>query len=72
MGFKADAKLRMQRIRIHAIYINAIELKAIYLLKEDIDKNFKIGEIGADIRTMQLCTYHCNAGGLATGGYGTP
>ncbi len=53
-------------------YINAIELKAIYLLKEDIDKNFKIGEIGADLlgQCSSVLT-HCNAGGLATGGYGT-
>ena len=53
-------------------YVNAIELKAIYLLKEDIDKNLKIGEIGADfLGQCSSVLTHCNAGGLATGGYGT-
>ncbi len=53
-------------------YVNAIELKAICLLKEDINTNLKIGEIGADLlgRCRSFLT-HCNAGGLATGGYGT-
>ena len=39
-------------------YLNAIESKAIYLLKEDINTNLKIGEIGADfLGTMQICAY---------------
>ena len=53
-------------------YVNAIESKAIYLLKEDINTNLKIGEIGADfLGQCRSVLTHCNAGGLATGGYGT-
>ena len=53
-------------------YVNAIESKAIYLLNEDINTNVKIGEIGADLlgQCRSVLT-HCNAGALATGGYGT-
>ena len=53
-------------------YVNAIELKARYLLQEDINTNLKIGEIGADfLGQCRSVLTHCNAGGLATGGYGT-
>jgi len=53
-------------------YVNAIESKAIYLLQEDINTNLKIGEIGADfLGQCRSVLTHCNAGGLATGGYGT-
>ena len=53
-------------------YVNAIESKAIYLLNEDINTNLKIGEIGADfLGKCRSVLTHCNAGGLATGGYGT-
>ena len=53
-------------------YVNAIEAKALYLLEEDINTNLKIGEIGADFLGQCRCVLtHCNAGGLATGGYGT-
>ena len=53
-------------------YLNAIESKAICLLKEDINTNLKIGEIGADfLGQCRSVLTHCNAGGLATGGYGT-
>ena len=53
-------------------YLNAIESTAIYLLKEDINTNLKIGEIGADfLGQCRSVLTHCNAGGLATGGYGT-
>ena len=53
-------------------YVNAIELKAKYLLQEDINTNLKIGEIGADfLGQCRSVLTHCNAGGLATGGYGT-
>jgi len=53
-------------------YVNAIESKAIYLLNEDINTNVKIGEIGAGLlgQCRSVLT-HCNAGALATGGYGT-
>ena len=53
-------------------YLNAIESKAICLLKEDINTNLKIGEIGADfLGQCRSVLTHCNAGALATGGYGT-
>ena len=53
-------------------YVNAIESKAKYILQEDINTNLKIGEIGADfLGQCRSVLTHCNAGGLATGGYGT-
>ena len=53
-------------------YVNALESQAKYLLQEDINTNLKIGEIGADLlgQCRSVLT-HCNAGALATGGYGT-
>ena len=39
---------------------------------DDIIANYKMGELGADILTgAQGVLTHCNAGALATGGYGT-
>ena len=53
-------------------YVNAIESQARYLLQEDINTNLKIGEIGADfLGQCRSVLTHCNAGALATGGYGT-
>ena len=51
-------------------YLNAIESKAICLLKEDINTNLKI-EIDRFLGQCRSVLTHCNAGGLATGGYGT-
>jgi len=45
---------------------------AIELHQQDIDANQKMGEIGANILAdAQGLLTHCNAGALATGGYGT-
>ena len=46
--------------------------KAVEIHQQDIAANQKMGEIGADILgdAKGLLT-HCNAGALATGGYGT-
>jgi len=52
--------------------VTKLEQNAIKLLEEDIEINKKIGDHGAKIipegATIQT---HCNAGALATGGYGT-
>ena len=42
------------------------------ILREDIEGNMRIGRFGAELlgRTATVLT-HCNAGALATGGYGT-
>jgi methylthioribose-1-phosphate isomerase len=46
--------------------------EALTILKEDIEANKKIGEHGKDlIRDGNTILTHCNAGALATGGYGT-
>jgi methylthioribose-1-phosphate isomerase len=41
--------------------------------KKDIEANYAMGKIGADLITEKNCAVltHCNAGALATGGYGT-
>lgn len=42
------------------------------ILKEDVEVNRKIGEFGAQfIKDGDTVITHCNAGSLATGGYGT-
>ena len=52
--------------------ITELKNNAIKIYEEDIEINKKIGDYGADIipegATIQT---HCNAGALATGGYGT-
>jgi methylthioribose-1-phosphate isomerase len=46
--------------------------EALAILEEDINANKKIGEIGKDlISDGDTILTHCNAGALATGGYGT-
>lgn len=40
--------------------------------QEDINANYRIGDLGADlIQSPATVLTHCNAGALATGGYGT-
>ena len=52
--------------------VNAMIEKARLVHQQDIDANKKMGELGADIigHAKGILT-HCNAGALATGGYGT-
>ncbi|MGH7849590.1 MAG: S-methyl-5-thioribose-1-phosphate isomerase [Thermodesulfobacteriota bacterium] len=46
--------------------------EARYILEEDIDTCKRIGQTGAGlIRDNSIVLTHCNAGALATGGYGT-
>ncbi|RLB03944.1 MAG: S-methyl-5-thioribose-1-phosphate isomerase [Deltaproteobacteria bacterium] len=46
--------------------------EALAMLEEDIEINKRIGEAGKDlIRDGDTILTHCNAGALATGGYGT-
>jgi methylthioribose-1-phosphate isomerase len=46
--------------------------EALAILEEDIEVNRRIGENGKDlIRKNDTILTHCNAGALATGGYGT-
>lgn len=50
----------------------ALLAEANLILQEDITANYKMGELGASLldANLQVLT-HCNAGALATGGYGT-
>jgi len=49
-----------------------LKAEAIRIWKEDIDSNRQIGRHGKDlIRDGSTILTHCNAGALATGGYGT-
>ena len=52
--------------------IKELTEKAVEIEKDDIDRCIKIGEYGADVvpKGATILT-HCNAGALATGGYGT-
>lgn len=52
--------------------IEAVKLAAIHIHQEDIKANQTMGELGADlIGKDKTVMTHCNAGALATGGYGT-
>ena len=49
-----------------------LEQLALRLHREDIDNNIRIGRYGATLIEPNAVVYtHCNAGALATGGYGT-
>lgn len=52
--------------------LNKLEEEALKILNEDLEANIKIGEYGAEIvpDNATILT-HCNAGALATTGYGT-
>jgi methylthioribose-1-phosphate isomerase len=52
--------------------INKLRIKALQIYEEDIAINKKIGENGATIlKSGETVMTHCNAGALATAGYGT-
>ena len=49
-----------------------LKKEALKILKEDIESNKRIGELGNRfIKSGDTILTHCNAGALATGGYGT-
>ena len=51
---------------------NRLEAEALKIFDEDVNANLKIGEYGKDlIQDGDRILTHCNAGGLATAGYGT-
>ena len=51
---------------------DALLQEAHAILQEDIEANYKMGELGASLLTdKSKVITHCNAGALATGGYGT-
>jgi methylthioribose-1-phosphate isomerase len=51
---------------------NGLEKEALNIFREDIEVNQKIGEMGKDlIKNGSGILTHCNAGALATAGYGT-
>ncbi|OYT41066.1 MAG: S-methyl-5-thioribose-1-phosphate isomerase [Desulfurococcales archaeon ex4484_58] len=52
--------------------VEEIEKEALSILNEDLEANIKIGEYGAElIPDNATIMTHCNAGALATAGYGT-
>ncbi len=55
-----------------SVICDALLAEADAILREDIAMNYKIGAFGADLIPPGAGVLtHCNAGGLATGGYGT-
>lgn len=70
--------LRWAVTRMHALMESLqgdpsepILAEALRIHEEDIDANRKIGELGASLLSAGNVLTHCNAGALATGGYGT-
>ena len=52
--------------------VDALEAEAIRMHEEDIGANRRIGRLGADLLGPESAVLtHCNAGALATGGFGT-
>ncbi len=52
--------------------IKGLEEEALLIYEEDIQANKRLGELGADLLSKgEKVLTHCNAGALATAGYGT-
>ncbi|MFU8857190.1 MAG: S-methyl-5-thioribose-1-phosphate isomerase [Deferrisomatales bacterium] len=52
--------------------IEALEVEALAILREDVAANRRLGRLGAELLpTRATVLTHCNAGALATAGYGT-
>ena len=70
--FWALEKMRHCMLSLNDDFVTDLEKLAISIHHDDIAANFKMGEFGADIigNSKGIMT-HCNAGALATGGYGT-
>ena len=68
-----DAACNMARADLNATQINdELEALAIKIYEQDIAKNKKMGEYGAEIVPQDaIILTHCNAGALATCGWGT-
>ncbi len=61
---------RMKAIQPQSHSVLLKEAQAIH--QEDIQANLKMGQLGSELMTENSQIYtHCNAGALATGGYGT-
>jgi len=59
-------------LRVHAEGTGDLTLEAQNILTEDVAANRRMGEYGAQLLGAQSTVLtHCNAGALATGGYGT-
>tara|TARA_R110002096_G_scaffold181301_13_gene358881 strand:- start:2761 stop:3810 length:1050 start_codon:yes stop_codon:yes gene_type:complete len=70
----AWALQRMQKClqNQNSVCLNSLEKEAIAIHQEDIAANKVMGELGASFMDAQSTVMtHCNAGALATGGYGT-
>lgn len=53
-------------------WLEMLELTALKIHQNDIDANQKMGRLGAElVGEAEAVMTHCNAGALATGGYGT-
>jgi len=59
-------------LRVHAEGTGDLTVEAQRILAEDVAANRRMGEYGAELLGAQSTVLtHCNAGALATGGYGT-
>ena len=59
-------------LRVHAEGTGDLTLEAQRILSEDVAANRRMGKYGAELLGEQSTVLtHCNAGALATGGYGT-
>ena len=70
--FWALNAMQLELERLEGAPVESMVQLAIEIHQQDIVANQKMGELGADIlEDAQGLLTHCNAGALATGGYGT-
>lgn len=68
----AVARMRRRMPGINGEPVAPLLAEAHDILAEDLQANYRMGELGADlIEPGSNVLTHCNAGALATGGYGT-
>jgi len=71
-GMERVRKKIMGNLHLHVEELKEIALKEAQTIEEDIRTSQKIGEYGSEIILQEDSVLtHCNAGGLATSGYGT-
>ncbi|HEY0590606.1 MAG TPA: S-methyl-5-thioribose-1-phosphate isomerase [Thermoanaerobaculia bacterium] len=72
LGWAVDRMLARAAATGETARAAALEAEAIRIHEEDIEANHRIGRFGAELLpAAPTILTHCNAGALATGGYGT-
>lgn len=60
----------LEGLDLNEMYDRAVE-EALAIWKQDVEANIQMGRFGGELMEAKGILTHCNAGALATGGYGT-